>query len=335
YGNVLGAASILANALNDVIFSEGDSFEEHPRLETLLLPLKMSWQQELVDLNATMTNATLANPEDNGAVAGWAQLYRWGFTGIHGVFLLFNEEPDPEAEFKFNNYLQLNDTMVYNDGEGDQALASEWIVRYSELMSYTGHWLVAVSGTLLLCMAIVNVMQRRPRNRYAWGYSFNRGAIGIILILVGAATSNKQNSDSWIYWMIPTVTIFYALAAIIDLVILRFSILSIRKKEKDLRGPTFGAGGEKGGYESGRGANLRQLSELSYGQTPLRQRDATGSPRSMAEKTYPAEEVFDPYAEAGIPYQPHRQGTRGSSIDPTTQSLLGREREGGILNLLS
>lgn len=134
---------------------------------------------------------------------------------------------------------------------------------------------------------------------------------------------------------IPTVTIFYGLATIIDLVILRFSILSIRKKEKDLRGPNFDAGGEKGGYESGRGANLRQLSELSYGQTPLRQRDATGSPRSMAEKTYPAEEVFDPYAEAGVPYQPHRQGTRGSSIDPTTQSLLGREREGGILNLLS
>lgn len=134
---------------------------------------------------------------------------------------------------------------------------------------------------------------------------------------------------------IPTVTIFYALATIIDLVILRFSIVSIRKKEKDLRGLYLGAGGEKGGYESGPGANLRQLSELSYGQTPLRQRDATGSSRSMAEKTYPSEEPFDPYAEAGVPYQPHRQGTRGSSIDPTTQSLLGREREGGILNLLS
>lgn len=196
-------------------------------------------------------------------------------------------------------------------------------------MAYTGHWLVAVSGTLLICMAIVNVMQRHPRNRFAWGYALNRAAIGIILVLVGGSTSNLQGSETWLYWMIPTVTIFYGLATVIDLVILRFSIRSIRKKEDDFRGPNIDARGEKGGHDSGRGVNLRQLSELSYGQTPLRQRDVTGSSRSAAEKTYPAEEVFDPYTEAGVPYQPHRQGSRGSSSDPTTQSLLGREREGG------
>ncbi|KAG8935224.1 hypothetical protein FRC01_005480 [Tulasnella sp. 417] len=128
---------------------------------------------------------------------------------------------------------------------------------------------------------------------------------------------------------IPTVTIFYGIATMLDLVILRFSIRSIRKKEDDFHGPSFDAGGEKGGHEGKRGVNLRQLSELSYGQTPLRQRDVTGSSRSAAEKTYPAEQAFDPYAEAGVPYQPYRQGSSGSVNDPTTQSLLGREREGG------
>ncbi|KAG9042156.1 hypothetical protein FS837_011231 [Tulasnella sp. UAMH 9824] len=339
--NVLGASNLWSNAFNEVLAYQQDTgvWLEHPRLESLLLPLKMSWQQEILDVNATFNNATIANPEDDGTianVAAWAQLIRWFWTGVHGVFLLFNEEPDPEAEFKFTTYIANNDSTIVNDNfQDDAALPEAWIGRYLELMSYTGHWLVAVSGTLLLCMAIVNIMQRRPGNRFAWGYSLHRAAIGLLLILVGGSTSNKLDSESWLYWMIPTVAIFFGLAAIIDLIILRFSIVSIRKKEKDLRGPNLDAGGEKGGYESGRGVNLRQLSELSYGQTPLRQRDATGSPRSMAEKTYPAEEAFDPYAEAGVPYHPHRQGSRGSFIDPTTQSLLGREREGGILNLLS
>lgn len=37
YGNVIGAADLLGTAIDDVIFSDGDSIEEHPRLETLLL----------------------------------------------------------------------------------------------------------------------------------------------------------------------------------------------------------------------------------------------------------------------------------------------------------
>ncbi|KAG9029105.1 hypothetical protein FS837_003638 [Tulasnella sp. UAMH 9824] len=284
--------------------------------------------------NNTALTAQAIRQNESSGTAGWAQVIRWFWTGVHGVFLLFNEEPDPEAEFKFTTYISYNDSTIFNDSVHDgEVLPLAWMERYLELMSYTGHWLVAVSGTLLLCMAIVNIMQRRPRNRFAWGYSLHRAAIGV-LILVGGSTSNKQDSLSWMFWMVPTVTIFFGLVAIIDLVILRFSIVSIRKKEKDIRGPDLYAGGEKGGYTSGRGANLRQLSELSYGPIPLSQRDATGSSMSMDEKTYPAEEAFDPDAEAG-PYRPHRQGTRGSSIDSATQSLLGRKREGGILNLLS
>lgn len=68
-------------------------------------------------------------------------------------------------------------------------------------MEYTGHWLIAVSGTLLICMAILNLMRRQPRNRFAWGYSLNRIVIGSALIGIGGATSNWFMKDHWWYWM--------------------------------------------------------------------------------------------------------------------------------------
>ncbi|KIO30449.1 hypothetical protein M407DRAFT_154030 [Tulasnella calospora MUT 4182] len=199
FGNVTGASTILLEAIGEVITynQQTQEWPDHPRLEGLLLPLKMSWQQEVLDLDATIANA----PDDDG-VAAWAQLIRWLYTGVHGVYLLFNEEPDPEAEFKFTSYSSNNDTTIYNDFfQDDDASDPDWFTRYNELMAYTGHWLVAVSGTLLICMAIVNVMQRHPRNRFAWGYALNRAAIGIILVLVGGSTSNLQGSETWLYWM--------------------------------------------------------------------------------------------------------------------------------------
>lgn len=68
-------------------------------------------------------------------------------------------------------------------------------------MSYTGHWIVAVGGTLILCMAIINTVQRRPRNRFAWGYSSSRAIIGTALIIVGGVTSKWIWRDEWIIWM--------------------------------------------------------------------------------------------------------------------------------------
>lgn len=59
-----------------------------------------------------------------------------------------------------------------------------WVLRYDELLESSKSWLLPVSGALLLCLAMLNVMQRRPRNRFAWGYSLNRAAMGAALILI-------------------------------------------------------------------------------------------------------------------------------------------------------
>lgn len=72
--------------------------------------------------------------------------------------------------------------------------------RYEDLMTYSRNWLLVVSGTFLLCLAILNVVQRQPRNRFAWSYSLNRAITGVILIVVGAFVKS-WGWDRAIYWM--------------------------------------------------------------------------------------------------------------------------------------
>lgn len=71
---------------------------------------------------------------------------------------------------------------------------------YDELMGYCAQWVVAGGGTLLVCMAVLNVMQRRPKNRFAWGYSLARTVIGCLLIILGGTTTNGRLKD-WFTWM--------------------------------------------------------------------------------------------------------------------------------------
>ncbi|KAG9019442.1 hypothetical protein FRB90_002265 [Tulasnella sp. 427] len=323
YTNVIKAISVIQAA-----FVEIGQFEdknngtdpEHPRLEALLQPLKLSWQQELQDIQT----AAAAHPDDPDTASS-AQLYRWVVTIVHSIYLLFNDEPDPEAEFKFNNFISSNDTYVVSDiDSGEVAYAFQ--DRYNELMSYTAHWLLAVAGTLLICMAIVNIMERRPKNRYAWAYSLNRISIGIILILVGAGTSKSQDNIDWLFWITPLVAICYAIATGIDLVILKLSRRSIKKKEDAFPGGPD----EKVAYSTGRAQN-RQFSEASTSQLSLKQRERQGSAAGTpgAQQIY-QHDVYDPYAEAGAPYLPRSHGSRGSTSDPTAQSLLGKYREEGM-----
>lgn len=68
-------------------------------------------------------------------------------------------------------------------------------------MEFSGQWLIIAGGALLVVMAILNIMQRRPKNRFAWSYSLGRVVIGSILILIGGTTRNKAQNESWIKYM--------------------------------------------------------------------------------------------------------------------------------------
>ncbi|KAG8962063.1 hypothetical protein FRC05_005532 [Tulasnella sp. 425] len=333
------AVTNLGEAFGEVMdfhIDTNGSWPEHPWLENLLLPLKMSWQQELKDLE-------FAEGQDPDEVTAVVQAYRWFTTALHNVYLACNEQPDPDAEYSFNYFVSRNDTVVFDDLMGDRGISTTWRYFYNVLMEYTGHWLIAVSGTLLICMAILNLMRRRPRNRFAWGYSLNRIVIGSSLIGIGGATSNWFMKDHWWYWIVPTIAISYSAASILDWLILYRSITSIFTKEA--HGPDY-ARVKRAAWDTASRVDLERLSQFSYrGAASGRKRFtptfydarylASGAGSYTAGGLYALDEVFDPYAEAGAPNYPpfylYKPGSGGSSNDPTTQSLLETDHESGAL----
>ncbi|KAG8935213.1 hypothetical protein FRC01_005469 [Tulasnella sp. 417] len=102
YANVNEATDLLIQSFDEVVgFSTNlTAWPEQPRLATLLLPLRMSWEQEALDVGAVGANAT-----SDRVVAMKAQLGRWSHTVLHNMYLLFNEQRDPEAEFRFESFL--------------------------------------------------------------------------------------------------------------------------------------------------------------------------------------------------------------------------------------
>ncbi|KAG8938796.1 hypothetical protein FRC04_007525 [Tulasnella sp. 424] len=270
YANVIESFARLTEAFREVM----DEFEstqftklpEHPRLETLLQVLQMSWQQERVEIQAAM-DADWANPTGD-FVKFNSQIWKWWGTVVHSVILLYNDQKtDPEAEYKFYQFKYSNDTALAADltGEGPPVLAGFYDIYFSQ-MDYTGHWIVAVSGTLIMCMAILNTVQRRPRNRFAWGYSLSRFIIGATLIILGGVTSQWVHKDSWTIWILPTIAIGYGAGVIVDRSILFFSVRSIRNTESLSRANFTYSSVEKGDYDSAAGVDLAQLSHLPYGQ---------------------------------------------------------------------
>ncbi|KIO30442.1 hypothetical protein M407DRAFT_5644 [Tulasnella calospora MUT 4182] len=249
--NVNESFDRLGVAFEDVTsaFSTTGQFPEHPRLEKLLRVLKMSWQQEANDLMVAIQKDG-ADPTGAGVNVD-SQIWRWWGTVLHNVILLYNEQPDQEAEYAFDQFIAARIRILRS--------------RYFYQLAYTGHWIIAVAGTLVLCMAIVNVVQRRPRNRYAWGYSLNRSIVGVALIIVGGITSTWTDQPDWMKWVLPTVGIGYGLTVVVDWFILFFSIRLIRHQETlaKLNAPYSTA--EKGDYSPPAGVNLTQLSHLPYG----------------------------------------------------------------------
>ncbi|KAG8940002.1 hypothetical protein FRC04_005687 [Tulasnella sp. 424] len=300
--NVLGAVQLLLGAFGDMLDSVADTGElpEHPRLEALLLPLKMSWQQEVLDLTPTLEDDT-----DESVTMAVGQTARWFATCVHNIYLLFVNQQDPEAEFEFNNYLSNNDTVINDDWLGDQVLWNEFEFRYNELMLYSGHWLLAVSETV--GGATSNL------NQYIyWIY--------LIIPIIAIGYSAAAVAD----WII----LYFSIHSIRKKEKSSLSLIAYGGVETD--DDNFGRGVDVRRFSDLIYAHVpsRQTSVMEY--------PGSAASSQTTQRTYYGQHVvFNPYAEAGVPhyssYHHRKQESRGSPSDSATQSLLGRDYEGRTL----
>ncbi|KAG8940000.1 hypothetical protein FRC04_005685 [Tulasnella sp. 424] len=304
YVNVVESFSRLAQEFDKVMgkYSPSTGFPEHPTLEKLLQVLNISWKQETIKLQDAIT-ADLADPT-GGSVNVNGQIWRWWGTVIHSVILLYNDQQtDPEAEHNFEEFQLSSDAALANDfKDPDSPILARFYDIYFDKMAYTGHWIIPVSGTLILCMAIINTVQRWPRNRFAWGYSLSRFIIGATLILIGGITMS-----------LPTIAIGYGVGVIVDRSILFLSVRSIRNTESLSRANFAYSSVEKGDYDPATGVDLAQLSHLPYGQERPHRSDSASAgkyaqePMGSSASLYIAggeEEKLHQESSDHLPYKP-------------------------------
>ena len=60
-----------------------------------------------------------------------------------------------------------------------------WADDYFSILGYATYWVVGVSGLVIISLGLLNVLHRRPKDRYVWGYSINRISAGILLGVMG------------------------------------------------------------------------------------------------------------------------------------------------------
>ncbi|KAG9025697.1 hypothetical protein FS837_004843, partial [Tulasnella sp. UAMH 9824] len=148
YEVIIAMASDFIEIYN--FYLDNGYFPAHPRLEALLLPLKISWQQELIDLGG---------PTPKGGLKylwkQWAQLIRWHAGCTYKLYTLFNDEQNPEAELAYNNYLSKNDTDIVNDYTTGGEDFRQFMHAFNTRMAYSRYWVLAVAGTHLICLAVL------------------------------------------------------------------------------------------------------------------------------------------------------------------------------------
>ncbi|KAF8597704.1 hypothetical protein BDV93DRAFT_527205 [Ceratobasidium sp. AG-I] len=100
-------------------------------------------------------------------------------------------------------------------------------------------WISALAGGTLVFLAFINVAQSWPKDRYSWGSVLSRFINGCLLlgllflnINAGSYRMDESSGDAtvwaWLdsYWTLPTLAISLVVQAIIDHVLLLFSVRS-------------------------------------------------------------------------------------------------------------
>jgi len=93
---------------------------------------------------------------------------------------------------------------------------------------------VSMAGALLAAIGFLNTVQRRPKDRYAWGSALTRKLGGLLLVVLGLTSSGRMTriKMSWYTWLIPTIAFVFAAVTLVNQVLLALSVRDIQAAEE-------------------------------------------------------------------------------------------------------
>jgi len=138
-----------------------------------------------------------------------------------------------------------NDTLAAADADSDYIPNFMNVVNILAAPQVSGaRWISALAGGTLIFLALINVAQEWPKDRYSWGSVLSRFINGFILLMLLLLNINSgqyqvgMSSDgptvwAWLdsYWTLPTLALSLVAQAIIDHGLL---LLSVRSADRAL-----------------------------------------------------------------------------------------------------
>ncbi|CAE6536686.1 unnamed protein product [Rhizoctonia solani] len=157
-----------------------------------------------------------------------------------------SEDQSPAAELAILQYLH-NDTVVHIDAaDGANSNLPEFVKVLAAILEpqvQGVRWISVLAGGTLIFLALINVTQSWPKDRYAWGSALSRFLNGTILLMLvfmnigsGDFGSLHPNGAIWAwldsFWALPTLAFSLLGQAIVDQILL---VLAVRSAKRALK----------------------------------------------------------------------------------------------------
>jgi len=249
WSGLLQSLQFVLNGMGESISAAFDNTDEgsdpitllgnaNSTLTPLLAKLGLSWPielQKLVDI--TKEKNTTLTPDDL-FVVGYQRLILKVVLNVFAPFVALNSlDKDIQAQIV---WYQTNDTIVLQDAWNDTSSPNlEKVVdTIAAPQVQSARSIMALCGGTLVFLALLNVTQAWPKDRYAWGSFLSRLIMGLILtallaLNIGSNQDYSLNEDSdrppvwrWLddLWAIPTLAIALGLQGVIDHVLLHYAV---------------------------------------------------------------------------------------------------------------
>ncbi|CAE6512666.1 unnamed protein product [Rhizoctonia solani] len=199
------------------------------------------WKQVVA---ATLATANGTEQDQTQAFTGGMYRLLMNMT-VQVVKQFESDDESPAAELAVLQYLN-NDTVIRVDtADGANSNLPEFIKVLGALLEphvQGARWISALAGGTLIFLALINVTQSWPKDRYAWGSALSRFLNGTILLMllfmnVGSSEFGDLYSNgaiwAWLdsFWALPTLAFSLLGQAIVDQILL---VLAVRSADRAL-----------------------------------------------------------------------------------------------------
>ncbi|CUA74339.1 Serine/threonine-protein kinase TEL1 [Rhizoctonia solani] len=214
-----------------------------------LAKIGFSWDdgwREVMEVATAAGNSSTINQTAAFETAFVGEMYRLLMNMSVQVVKTFESgEQSPAAELAVLQYLRNDSVVAIDTADGANSNLPEFTKVLAALLEphvQGARWISALAGGTLIFLALINVTQSWPKDRYAWGSAISRllnGTLLLLLLFMNVGSSDYHDLSPrgpiwyWLdsFWTLPTLAFSLLAQAIVDHMLL---VLAVRSADRAL-----------------------------------------------------------------------------------------------------